>query len=192
MEEGVIRCHTRTRSPGSPPLRSPRPASPPLWPVKKKKKKKEGRKKAEKGPQPSNKHPDIEKPSLEIVERALKPFKNISGTWAVRYLHPPPSAYHDEQGRMWVAGSSGGRYQGEVFGGLPHGVGQQWVPLTAPKGKEHLLYEGEWEFGAKTGNGIFFYLNGQVPNSPMQSSYHIPSPRYSLFIQAFSSFKFFS
>ncbi|KAG0561863.1 hypothetical protein KC19_9G098700 [Ceratodon purpureus] len=163
LEGPMLKCHTRTRSPNSPPPRSPRPPNPPPWPVKKKKKKKEGRKKGEMGPLPSNKHPDIEQPSLAIVERALKPFKGVTKRWSVKYLAPPPSAYHDEQGQMFAKGSRGGRYLGEVYGGLPHGVGQHWVPTkaVAMKGKEHLLYEGDFEFGLKTGNGIFYYLNGQ-------------------------------
>lgn len=161
----MLKCHTRTRSPDSPPPRSPRPPNPPPWPIKKKKKKKEGRKKGEPGPLPSNKHPDIEQPSLAIVERALKPFIGVTKRWSVKYLAPPLSAYHDEQGRMMCKGSSGGRYRGDVAAGLPHGIGQHWVPTSRKdelRGKEHLLYEGDWALGQKTGNGNFYYLNGQV------------------------------
>jgi hypothetical protein len=162
MEGSTLKCHTRTRSPDLPSPRTPRPPNPPPWPVRKKKK--EGRKKSEPGPLPSNKHPDIEQPSLAIVERALKPFKGVTKRWSVKYLAPPPSAYHDAQGRMFCKGSSGGRYLGELYGGLPHAVGQHWVSTmaVAMKGKEHLLYEGDWEFGLKQGTGIFHYLNGQV------------------------------
>ena len=167
MEEPILPCHTRTRALGSPPPRTPRPPNPPPRPIKKKKKK-EGRKKSERGPLPSNKHPDIEQPSLAIVKRALEPFKGVTKRWSVKFLAAAPSQYHDQQGRMWCKGSSGGRYQGEVFGGLPNGVGEHWVKTKAVdmKGKEHLLYTGDWVFGQKTGNGCFYYLNGQVAHPP--------------------------
>lgn len=120
------------------------------------------RKKGERGPLPSNHYSEVESPSMMMVTRALKPYKGgDSKRWSLKVAKPQVSAYHDELGRMLLGGSSGGRYIGDVLGGLPHGVGQHWVQ-KGPKHEEHLLYDGEWEFGGKTGTGSYFYTNGQV------------------------------
>lgn len=119
------------------------------------------RKKGERGPLPSGHYQEVEPPSLMMVQRALKPYRGPSKRWSLKVQPRPPSAYHDEYGRMLLGGSSGGRYVGDVLGGLPHGQGQHWVKRP-PKDTEHMLYEGEWEYGGKTGTGCYHYLNGQV------------------------------
>jgi hypothetical protein len=119
------------------------------------------RKKAERGPLPSSHHQDVEPPSLMIVQRALTSHKTMQRkqTWTPKPC--PQSAYFDDVGRMLVSGSRGGKYVGDLMGALPHGHGQHWVQLS-PKEEEHLLYEGEWQYGGKTGVGWYFYVNGQV------------------------------
>lgn len=47
-----------------------------------------------------------------------------------------------------------------MLGGLPHGHGQHHIPLPA-SGRVHLLYDGEWTHGSKTGSGSVFYTNGE-------------------------------
>ncbi|CAM6042331.1 unnamed protein product [Sphagnum compactum] len=118
------------------------------------------RKKAERGPLPSSHHQDVEPPSLMIVQRALTSHITMQRkqTWTPKPC--PQSAYFDDVGRMLVSGSRGGKYVGDLMGALPHGHGQHWVQLS-PKEEEHLLYEGEWQYGGKTGVGWYFYVNGQ-------------------------------
>jgi hypothetical protein len=125
-----------------------------------KKDKKTIHKKADKGSLPSCHYPDIEQPPLTIAQRALETYqshKHISSSKPTSRLQ---SKFIDEMGRMLIDGSIGGRYIGDMVGSLPHGYGQHWVPIF-PSG-EHLLYEGEWEYGGKSGKGQYYYLNGQV------------------------------
>ncbi|XP_024388738.1 uncharacterized protein [Physcomitrium patens] len=159
MEKPKLKCHIWKKERGSPSLRPVRPPNPPPYPIKPKTKKRVGRKKAERGPLPSNKHADIEAPSMVIVERTLKPFKDEIKKWSVKITQRPRSGYHDDSGRMIIDGCSGGRYAGDVMGGTPNGVGQHWVTLST--GKEQCLYDGDWKSGCKTGNGTFYYTNGQ-------------------------------
>ncbi|CAK9859596.1 unnamed protein product [Sphagnum jensenii] len=124
-----------------------------------KKDKKTIRKKADKGSLPSCHYPDIEQPPLTIAQRALETYQSHKHIWSSKPTSRLQSKFIDEMGRMLIDGSIGGRYIGDMMGSLPHGYGQHWVPIF-PNG-EHLLYEGEWEYGGKSGKGQYYYLNGQ-------------------------------
>ncbi|MCO5582476.1 hypothetical protein L7F22_036372 [Adiantum nelumboides] len=112
---------------------------------------------------PSAFHPDIHPPSLVRVQRALRAHNKEE---SLRQLHQqahgalPASPFRDAQGQFILQGSSGGFYVGDVLGGLPHGLGQHHIPLPV-SGKMHVIYNGEWSYGSKTGFGSVFYMNGE-------------------------------
>ncbi|OAE35884.1 hypothetical protein AXG93_3562s1050 [Marchantia polymorpha subsp. ruderalis] len=114
---------------------------------------------------PSSFYSDVQPPGLELVQRALRGHK-AAGLRPFKRVQPRLSAteFHDEKGHMLLHGCLDGKYVGDVLGGLPHGHGQHWTPppgcRSAPDYR-HLLYEGAWEYGAKTGYGRMFYHNGQ-------------------------------
>ena len=57
-----------------------------------------------------------------------------------------------------VEGKNGGKYQGDVLAGRPHGQGQYWGPSgTAMR----LQYEGEWVQGMREGYGSIYYWTGE-------------------------------
>ncbi|KAH7445362.1 hypothetical protein KP509_01G004600 [Ceratopteris richardii] len=112
---------------------------------------------------PSAFHPDIHPPSLVRVQRALRAH---SKEGVHKQLRPqarralPVSPFRDAEGRFILQGSSGGFYVGDVLGGIPHGFGQHHIPHPV-SGKMHMIYEGEWSHGTKTGFGSVFYTNGE-------------------------------
>ncbi|KAI5081974.1 hypothetical protein GOP47_0001717 [Adiantum capillus-veneris] len=112
---------------------------------------------------PSAFHPDIHPPSLVRVQRALRAHNKEEHP---RKLHQlahralPVSPFCDAQGHFILQGNSGGFYIGDMLGGLPHGLGQHHIPHPV-SGKMHMVYNGEWSYGSKTGFGSVFYTNGE-------------------------------
>ncbi|KAJ7279248.1 hypothetical protein O6H91_10G040600 [Diphasiastrum complanatum] len=126
---------------------------------------------------PSASHPDVQPPPLDMVRRALS--SGIGGGTAAltkiaeravrrsNRTRAPSMEFRDSEGRMLLPGSGGGRYVGDVLGGAPHGFGQHWVPYYSDR--EHLLYEGEWVHGNKTGLGSVHYINGQEYHGELET-----------------------
>ncbi|EFJ17999.1 hypothetical protein SELMODRAFT_28023, partial [Selaginella moellendorffii] len=65
----------------------------------------------------------------------------------------------------------GGRYAGEILGGAPHGTGEHRI-FQSKKNPDHLLYEGEWEYGRKSGYGKVHYTNGQEYRGELVDNEH--------------------
>lgn len=124
---------------------------------------------------PSSFHLDIDAPNLYLVEQSTRIFTpDYFSRAIVKVVVPKKSSdYHDEFGSMLLWGSKGGRYLGDVVGGLPHGHGQHWVvdPMS-PKKALRLLYNGQWSYGMKTGFGVVFHGNGQEYRGQMKNGEH--------------------
>ncbi|GFH14159.1 uncharacterized protein HaLaN_10158 [Haematococcus lacustris] len=61
-----------------------------------------------------------------------------------------------------LQGDSGGRYEGEVLAGRPHGSGRYLLPKNDGSGHMVVQYEGDWVQGQRQGSGTRYYVNGET------------------------------
>eukprot|EP00195_Chlamydomonas_chlamydogama_P011884 CAMPEP_0202890548 /NCGR_PEP_ID=MMETSP1392-20130828/910_1 /ASSEMBLY_ACC=CAM_ASM_000868 /TAXON_ID=225041 /ORGANISM="Chlamydomonas chlamydogama, Strain SAG 11-48b" /LENGTH=466 /DNA_ID=CAMNT_0049574137 /DNA_START=156 /DNA_END=1559 /DNA_ORIENTATION=+ len=120
---------------------------------------------------PSVKYPDIDEPVNKVtLRRATSPPKPTlprratTRTWnATAKERNPLAAGLTGPGRAGKYGElraqSGGRYEGEVLAGRPHGTGKFF---TTKDGRSELQYEGDWVQGIREGKGVRYYPNGET------------------------------
>ena len=126
------------------------------------------------GPRPSGKYPEIEGPSNVVLRRAQTAAPGGRGFSARRPGSTgrgatPFAAGVTGRGGLSLSGKHGeirwgkygGRYQGGLLGGRPHGYGCYWA-LKGATGPLHLAYEGYWVHGKKGGKGKVYSLAGEV------------------------------
>ncbi|KAG2443898.1 hypothetical protein HXX76_002238 [Chlamydomonas incerta] len=117
---------------------------------------------------PSTKYRDIEMPNAVTMQRAASPPKptlprrSEPKTWrATTRDRYPLTASLTGPGRAGklgtLMGASGGRYEGEVLAGRPHGRGQYYVRKAGPGSEWVLQYEGDWIQGRREGAGSRWY-----------------------------------
>lgn len=120
---------------------------------------------------PSAKYKDVEMPSAVIMQRASSPPKptlprrSAPKSWrATTRERYPLTASLTGAGRAGKFGellaSSGGKYEGEILAGRPHGHGR-YMAQTRP-GEWETQYEGDWIQGRREGRGSRYYNSGET------------------------------
>ncbi|GIL62825.1 hypothetical protein Vafri_16998 [Volvox africanus] len=122
---------------------------------------------------PSTKYREIEMPNPVVMHRANSPprptlpRRSEPRSWkATARERIPLTSSLTGPGRAGKQGTllgvSGGRYEGEVLAGRPHGRGQYFVRKEGSSKDWVLQYDGDWIQGRREGNGTRYYPSGEV------------------------------
>ncbi|GLC46295.1 hypothetical protein PLESTB_000996000 [Pleodorina starrii] len=123
---------------------------------------------------PSTKYREIEMPNPVTMHRSSSPprptlpRRSEPRSWkATARERIPLTSSLTGPGRAGKQGTllgvSGGRYEGEVLAGRPHGRGQYFVQKEGSSSKEWILqYDGDWIQGRREGYGTRYYPTGEV------------------------------
>ncbi|GFR43800.1 hypothetical protein Agub_g4924, partial [Astrephomene gubernaculifera] len=122
---------------------------------------------------PSTKYREIEMPNPVIMQRASSPprptlpRRSEPRSWKAtsREKYPLTSSLTGpgragKQGTL--LGASGGRYEGEVLAGRPHGRGRYFMLRDGSPREWILQYDGDWIQGRREGYGTRHYSSGEM------------------------------
>mmetsp|Transcript_41225 Transcript_41225/g.78753 ORF Transcript_41225/g.78753 Transcript_41225/m.78753 type:complete len:442 (+) Transcript_41225:140-1465(+) len=114
---------------------------------------------------PSSRYPEVEAPSRALLMRASTPPNPVLPRRPAPHRHSAAARATSGAARRGdMEGKNGGKYQGEVLAGRPHGQGQYWTPSGATM---KLQYEGEWVQGMREGYGTLYYWTGETYHGEM-------------------------
>jgi len=113
---------------------------------------------------PSARYREIEMPPAPLMARAATPPNPTLPRRAAPSLRlsstPVMTTRFSSSGKQGsVNGKNGGKYQGDVLAGRPHGYGHYWMPRG---GTMWLQYEGNWQQGMRQGHGTLYYWTNEV------------------------------